>query len=263
MLLDEITKLFDTKIGNGFSKEDLKKFYAEGKDRYADFIPPGFSDQEAKKKKGDRHIYGDLLIWKELIQFTKQEKKPLIFVTDDRKEDWWTIENGKTIRPREELVKEFHDSTGIRILIYNADTFLKFAKERKLIPRIKESTIKEVNSIRVSDEKKNSESTEFGLTTNSFVEKESIENFLTHNWYENTLAKLASGTSVPNLSLSSLSKLASLKNPNNEMIEAITASQKYINNRKEILEAATAASKYIASKKKMTESLSTKDKKSS
>src|SRR6202007_3275520 len=105
-----------------------------------------------KQKKGERHVYGDLIIWKELINYSKKEKKPLIFVTDDRKEDWWTIEAGKTIRPREELIKEFYDLTGIRILIYNADHFLQYAKQKKLVPKLNDNTIKEVKEIRISDE---------------------------------------------------------------------------------------------------------------
>ena len=73
-------------------------------------------------------------------------------ITDDRKEDWWTIQEGKTIRPREELIKEFFDITGIRILIYNADIFLTLAKDKKILPKLKNETIEEVKNIRVSDE---------------------------------------------------------------------------------------------------------------
>jgi hypothetical protein len=151
-VLEQLTELFENVIGKEFSKEELTKIFIEGKDRYAESTPPGFKDLENKRKKGDRHVYGDLIIWKELINFSKKGKKPLIFVTDDRKEDWWTIENGKTIRPREELIKEFFDLTGIRILIYNAENFLQFAKEKKLVPQLKDKTIKEVKDVRISDE---------------------------------------------------------------------------------------------------------------
>jgi len=173
-VLTELTELFDGSIGKEFSKQELKKIYEEGKDRYLENIPPGFKDLDSKRKKGDRHIYGDLIIWKELIEFTKKEKKPLIFVTDDRKEDWWTIENGKTIRPREELIKEFFDMTGIRILIYNADSFLHYAKEKKYVPHLKENTIKEVKEIRVSDEKSYAKMKDF----RSFVNTKSLEELL-------------------------------------------------------------------------------------
>lgn len=96
-----------------------------------------------------------MLIWKELIEYSKKNKKPLIFVTDDGKEDWWKKENGITIRPREELIKEFYDLTGIRILIYNSDQFLKFAKQRGLVSDLKDKTIEEIKDIRISDEARN------------------------------------------------------------------------------------------------------------
>ncbi|HKC68817.1 MAG TPA: PIN domain-containing protein [Bacteroidia bacterium] len=170
-VLDRLTELFENSTGKEFSKEELKKIFIEGKERYSENIPPGFKDLANKQKKGERHIYGDLIIWKELINYSKKEKKPLIFVTDDRKEDWWTIENGKTIRPREELIKEFFDLTGIRILIYNADHFLQYAKEKKLVPKLNDNTIKEVKEIRVSDEKLYSNINEFATYKSALAEK--------------------------------------------------------------------------------------------
>ena len=151
-ILIQLTELYENKVGVQFTKEELKKIYTDGKERYEQQIPPGYKDLETKRKKGEQHIYGDLIIWKEIISLSKKEKKEIIFITDDRKEDWWTIENGKTIRPREELIKEFYDLTGLRILIYNADNFLHFAKERKLVTKIKEATINEVKEVRQSDE---------------------------------------------------------------------------------------------------------------
>jgi hypothetical protein len=204
-ILTEITLLFDKRIGKEFTKDDLKKIYIEGKDRYDEQIPPGFKDYENKKKKDDRHIYGDLIIWKELMNFSKKEKKPLIFVTDDRKEDWWTIENGKTIRPREELIKEFYDITDIRILIYNADIFLHYAKEKRLVPEIKENTIQEIKEIRISDEKNYANIRESLSRLNSITRavnevknlnlinnSQSIDRLLTREWDEqrNTLRGL-------------------------------------------------------------------------
>lgn len=174
-VLEQLTELFENATGKEHSKEELKRIFAEGKERYSENIPPGYKDLENKRKKTDRHIYGDLIIWKELINYSKKEKKPLIFITDDRKEDWWTIENGKTIRPREELIKEFYDLTGIRILIYNAENFLKYAKEKRLVPELNEETIKEVKDVRVSDEKNfnlndniNSQSFQIGKPVNIY-----------------------------------------------------------------------------------------------
>ena len=153
-VLDKVTELFDKSVGDNIPKSELEKIYKEGKERYDNDIPPGYKDEKEKRKKGLRNVFGDLIVWRELISFSNKENQPLIFVTDDRKEDWWRIENGRTIRPREELIKEFFDETGIRILIYNADQFLKFAKERGLVPKIKDETIDEVKNIRIEDENK-------------------------------------------------------------------------------------------------------------
>lgn len=104
-----------------------------------------------KKDKGNKAIYGDLIIWKEIINYASAEKKPIIFVTDDRKEDWWRIENGETIGPREELIQEFFELTANRILIYNPEFFLKYAKERGLVKDIKQDSINEVEEMRKAD----------------------------------------------------------------------------------------------------------------
>ena len=138
-------------LGEETSDKDLIKIYEEGKERFDKKIPPGYQDLINKKEKGQRHIYGDLIIWKELIKEIKKTKKQIIFVTDDRKEDWWSKHNGKTIRPREELIKEFYKETGIRILIYQADVFIKYAKQR-LIDEIKDESINEIKNVREFDE---------------------------------------------------------------------------------------------------------------
>ncbi len=148
-ILDELTKLFSKCVGKGFEQAELPAIYEEGNRRYQSMIPPGYKDGPSKKE--DRHKYGDLIIWKELIKFANEKNQQIIFVTDDRKADWWTIQDGKTIRPREELIKEFFDLTGIRILIYNADQFLNFANIRKLA-EVRTKTIFEVKTLRQSDE---------------------------------------------------------------------------------------------------------------
>ena len=67
VVLNEITGLFDNCVGEEFSKDELNKIYTEGKERYANEIPPGFKDEGSKQKKGLRNIYGDLIIWKALF----------------------------------------------------------------------------------------------------------------------------------------------------------------------------------------------------
>lgn len=63
-----------------------------GEDRFKKEIPPGFKD---KTKEGITK-YCDLILWIETMEFAKEKKADIIFVTDDVKADWWeTDDQGK------------------------------------------------------------------------------------------------------------------------------------------------------------------------
>ena len=142
-ILDFITELYENKVGDEQKEEELEEIYKEGKKRYENLIPPGYKDK--KEKDTNRHIYGDLIIWKELIKEAKSAKKDIIFITADTKEDWWLKFNGKTISPRSELVKEF-SQTNRTILFYTPQNFLKRYKEKQ-DNNIQDSSINEVGEI--------------------------------------------------------------------------------------------------------------------
>lgn len=144
-VLDRIINLFDKKIGEPFSKERLGQIYSEGKKRYEEKVPPGYCDSK-KKEDNLSNCYGDLVLWKQLIDKSSHEKKALIFVTDDNKEDWWTKEKGISVSARKELIKEFHDETGMRIIIYNAMSFLRYVQAEHE-NSVEEETINEVEKI--------------------------------------------------------------------------------------------------------------------
>lgn len=69
------------------------------------------------------------MLWKQIIGLAKDEQKNIVFVTDDKKEDWWEIVNGKTIGPRPELVKEFKDEANTEIIMYQSNQFMEYAAE--------------------------------------------------------------------------------------------------------------------------------------
>lgn len=92
----------DEKINQ--SKKDMIE---ELKYRYTMEIPPGYADSE----KSDKGV-GDLLIWKSVIEISKQKDKNIIFVTNETKSDWWYSEKKVgTIIPRIELITEFYNKT--------------------------------------------------------------------------------------------------------------------------------------------------------
>jgi hypothetical protein len=146
-VLEIVTTLFDGKVGSPYSFEQLTNVFREGEDRYKKKIPPGYRDNE----KDDTNKYGDLVIWFQLIDFAKKEKHPIIFVTDDRKEDWWLKIKGRTIGPRPELIQEIVLEADILFYMYSADPFLEHARQY-LKRKINQKAVDEIRDIRQREE---------------------------------------------------------------------------------------------------------------
>jgi hypothetical protein len=78
------------------------------------------------------------------------EKKGVIFVIDDKKEDWWTIFKGRTIGPRPELLKEFQEKTQKKFYMYQADRFLDFASKH-FKQAVNPESVDEIRDLRQQD----------------------------------------------------------------------------------------------------------------
>ena len=91
-------------------------------------------------------MYGDLVLWKQILTRSVERKDAAIFVTDDSKEDWWRIEKGQRLGPRPELVDEYHASSGRRIHFYSPEQFLRHAKTRTAVP-VSEESLGEVKQV--------------------------------------------------------------------------------------------------------------------
>lgn len=149
ILLAKILSFYEGNVGEDFDKDKLNSLYKEGEQRYKQQIPPGYKDEKEKSKLGNRSLYGDLIVWKQIIKKASDSKCDIIFVTDDQKEDWWKKEKGKKISPRLELYKEFFSESNQRVLIYMADSFLRHANEylKNETKNISEETIEEVRDV--------------------------------------------------------------------------------------------------------------------
>ena len=90
--------------------DEIYMWCDEGEKRYKKQTPPGYKDA---KKDGVRK-YSDLFIWKEILRYARAERKDVIFVTDDAKEDWWEI-NGNDSCFHSQLMDEFN-KTGQQIV---------------------------------------------------------------------------------------------------------------------------------------------------
>lgn len=146
-VVEKLTKLLDQRVGDKMPVDRLVALKKEGEDRYSKKIPPGYKDQ--KKDAGEFDKFGDLIIWKGMIAKAKVDKRPIIFISDDAKEDWWWIHRGRKLGPRPELVEEFKGESGQDFHIYEFSQFLRFAADR--FPEIK-ANVEKVEESLLADE---------------------------------------------------------------------------------------------------------------
>lgn len=152
-ILDKIEALFNEKVGDEYEKEKLDEIYKEGEIRFLDKIPPGYKDSGKKDETSkDVRKFGDLIVWKQILDKSNELKQGIILVTDDRKEDWWIRFKGKTLSPRPELKKEFLDETKQSFHMYQSDRFLEFAT-KYLNEEINANAIQEIRELRRLDER--------------------------------------------------------------------------------------------------------------
>lgn len=129
---DDVLSAFEKNltVGRKYTFEEIYQISLEGKHRYEFQIPPGYEDQKDKEKKGTQ-IFGDLIIWKQILEYGKTLGKPIIFICNDLKEDWCYQEKKSTEKriaaPREELIKELYDISKCEFWMYNLPQFLYHA----------------------------------------------------------------------------------------------------------------------------------------
>jgi len=139
----KLSSLLKGRVGEPFSEEELTAIYKEGEIRYAKKTPPGYAD--SKDKKGNE-MYGDYVIWKEILKKAGTLKTPLVFVTRDTKEDWFASKNGRIICPRPELITEVNKISDISFYIYSLNSFIDYANQY-LTANVTKDTIDEVSRV--------------------------------------------------------------------------------------------------------------------
>lgn len=148
-ILEQITSLFNGRVGSPYPLKRLEEIYKEIEQRFRLQIPPGYKDKNPKKEGFKK--YGDGVLWFQVIEYAKFQKKPIIFVTDDQKDDWWRIEKGKTLGPRPELITEISSKAKVDFYMYNVSQFMKYAKEL-LGLQVNQKAIEEVKDVSQQNE---------------------------------------------------------------------------------------------------------------
>lgn len=124
----KVEELFNTLKSKNYidelTKNDVLDLFINGENRFKQKIPPGFMDTDKDKKGG--FVYGDLIIWKEIIAYSKKNKKDILFVTNDTKKDWF---ENDIFHPK--LIEEFINETNQKIMGISAKTFYEHASINK------------------------------------------------------------------------------------------------------------------------------------
>jgi hypothetical protein len=147
---EALTKILEGRVGQPYPEERLKQIYKEGEDRYAKSKPPGYKD--AKSKDGEA-IFGDLVLWFQVIDKAASDKVPIVIVTDDVKEDWWWRHEGKIVGPNPELVDEIRSKAKVDFYMYVSDQFMVYARDY-LKEQIDQGAIDEIREVRKLDEQR-------------------------------------------------------------------------------------------------------------
>ncbi len=141
-VLRELIEIFEGKIGAPYDSKSLEDIVKEAKRRVASGLPPGLCDADQKSKKITNkddiqsliinNVYGDIIIWKQIIDYSVDNKVPHItFVTDDRKKGDWTRFHDEryNIGPRVELCEELYNSSGCLFNVLSTKKFFELCQE--------------------------------------------------------------------------------------------------------------------------------------
>lgn len=131
-------------VGESSSFKEILDLIEEGEFRYKHKIPPGYLDQ---RDKVGTQIFGDLIVWNQILEYAKEKDSDIIFICNDLKADWcYTDNRNRIVKPREELIKEFFDNNGKEFWMYNQSQFL-YEANKQLKSDIEESKIDQISKV--------------------------------------------------------------------------------------------------------------------
>ena len=149
-----IGDLLNGRVGQPYSEQQLNEVSVEGEQRYLENIPPGFEDggkmPEATTTKLKLKKFGDLILWKQIIDKAVSLDKPVVLVTGEKKDDWWLKSSKGLVSALPALTKEFMAAVKQDFYLYATDRFLLKANDY-----LKQSTsavvVEEVRAINKAD----------------------------------------------------------------------------------------------------------------
>jgi predicted nucleic acid-binding protein len=169
-------EIFKNQKYKNFKINDFINIFLEGEKRYKFGISPGFTDYEKLKKEEKKNInektfseykvvFGDLIIWKEILLNISKNKKYVLLIQNEKKNDWWENFTKRSIN--KVLISEFNEyCSDSKFKMINFDDFLK---DIGVIPNIDTNNLKEILDLKETVKEK--------LNKNKEFEKLVIEHF--------------------------------------------------------------------------------------
>jgi hypothetical protein len=142
-VLERLELLLAERIGDAPSESQSKQLVKEAARRADENIPPGYADN---KKIVPELRAGDYVMWWQLIDEARKHNRPVLFVTNEQKEDWVLKGTANQILgPRPELVLEMQRDAGVAFHMASVVGLLTEAREY-LGTTVSPSTIREAEA---------------------------------------------------------------------------------------------------------------------
>lgn len=132
-ILTEVDGFFNelfssNQVGAETNVVELMEILREAELRYRYKIAPGYEDE---KTKDGVDKFGDLIVWKEIINKSKDTtERNIYFITSDNKTDWFANYNTVKKEPCKELIEEFNYYTKEKeIKIITMSDFIKILSD--------------------------------------------------------------------------------------------------------------------------------------
>lgn len=133
---NNIIELLDNIVGQSYNQKKIETIQKDGEYRFLYKVPPGWEDDTDPNKQGFRTYgsmmyqqkYGDLIMWHQMMDKAKASSKPIIFITEEKKEDWWEKDKKAIKRPQPHLIQEFFEVTKQKFNMFRIERFVENAK---------------------------------------------------------------------------------------------------------------------------------------
>lgn len=137
-----VTEALRERVGAEPTADGLGAAYKEAQRRIDAEEPPGYKDRE----KPVPQRYGDYLVWSQILEHAAPDGS-VIFVTGDRKDDWWRRHEGRHLGARIELLDEFYSRSTGTLAFYAPDEFLRFARDEFELGDVPERVLTNVEQV--------------------------------------------------------------------------------------------------------------------